>query len=46
MFAVSGSPYMVNPGIAIALNTKVYSLIKFTYNNEIIFSKGLNLTYA
>ena len=41
-----GSPYMVNPGIAIGLNTKVYSLIKFTYNNEIIFSTGLNLTYA
>lgn len=41
-----GSPYMVNPGIAIGLNTKIYSLIKYTYNNEIIFSTGLNLTYA
>ena len=41
-----GSPYMVNPGIAIGLNTKIYSLIKYTYNNEIIFSTGLNLTYS
>ena len=41
-----GTPYMVQPNTAVSSGTKVYSLIKFTYNGEIIFSCGLNLTYA
>ena len=41
-----GSPYMVSPDTAVPNGTNIYSLMKFTYNNEIIFSTGLNLTYA